>query len=248
MKKYAFFLLIIFTFGTISAQSLVEQANNAYTSKNFEQAVTLYEQVLKENGASPEVYYNLGNACFRLKQIAPAILNYERALLLDPGNKDIRYNLAFAQTKTVDKIEPIGEFFLTTAYNSVCNLLSANQWSYSAIIFFLLFIAGASLFFFTRRVIWKKTGFYSGIVFLVFCLIFNTFAYNQKKELTHRHTAIIFAPTTTIKSTPDTGGADLFILHEGTKVEITNQSGDWSEIETADGNVGWIKRSEIEII
>ncbi|MDR1682224.1 MAG: tetratricopeptide repeat protein [Candidatus Symbiothrix sp.] len=247
MKKYIV-LGLIFISATVSAQTDIERANVAYNDKNYQQAVELYEKVLTENGVSAEVYYNLGNAYFRMKQVAPAILNYERALLLDPGNRDIRHNLAYAQAQTVDKIEPIDEFFLTTAYNAVKNLFSANQWAYYAIACFLLFITGAALFFFTRRSVWKKIGFFGGLSFLVFCLMFNTFTYNQKKKLTQRNTAIIFAATITIKSTPDSSGADLFILHAGTKVELINPMGEWFEIETADGNVGWVKRSEIEII
>jgi len=247
MKKYIV-LGLIFISASISAQNLLNEANTAYAEKNYQQAVDLYEKVLNENGVSSEVYYNLGNAYFRMKQVAPAILNYERALLLDPGNRDVRHNLAYAQAQTVDKIEAVGEFFLTTAYNAVKNLYSADQWASYAIVSFLLFLAGAALFFFTRRTIWRKIGFYSGLLFLVCCLIFNTFSFNQKRALTHRNTAIIFVPTVTIKSTPDNSGTDLFILHSGTKVEVNNTTDDWCEIETADGNVGWIKWGDLEVI
>jgi tetratricopeptide (TPR) repeat protein len=248
MKSKLLSILFIASVGCLSAQTSVEQANTAYTAKDYPKAVDLYQQSLQENGISATVYYNLGNTYFRMNKIAPAILNYERALLLDPGNKDIRHNLAFAQSKTVDKIEPIGEFFLTTAYNAVKNVYSANQWSRIAITCFILFIAALFSFFFTRKILWKKMGFYAGLGFFAGCLLANIFAYNQKKVLTHRNTSVIFAPTVTIKSTPDDSGTDLFILHEGTTVEVTNHLGNWTEIETADGNVGWIKKSDIEII
>jgi tetratricopeptide (TPR) repeat protein len=251
MKKIIF-LILLHTTLSLPAQT-VEQANTAYSAKDFQQAAQLYEQAITENGESAAVYYNLGNAYYRLNKIAPALLNYERALLLDPGNKDIRFNLEIAKLKTVDKIEPVGEFFVTEGYNAVKNLYSTDQWSHMAVACFIFLIICLFLFFFSRRIAWKKTGFYAGLVFLVFCILANIFAFNQKKKLTNRHTAIIFSATTTIKSTPDSSGTDLFILHEGTKVNLTGrQLGDgttkWKEIETADGNVGWIPNKEIEVI
>jgi tetratricopeptide (TPR) repeat protein len=247
MKKTIIFLLL-FTTISISAQTLIEQANTAYSEGDFEKAVELYETIIREQGKSAFVYYNLGNAYYRLNKTAASILNYERALLLDPGNQDIRFNLEIAKLKTVDKIEPLSEFFLTEWFNDMKNLYSTNQWSVIAIVCFLLFIACLFLFFFSRIITLKKIGFFCGIVFLVFALFANIFAANQKRKLTNRNTAIIFSPTTTIKSSPDNSGTDLFILHEGTKVNIKNQLGNWHEIETADGNVGWIQSNEIEII
>ncbi|MDR1526741.1 MAG: tetratricopeptide repeat protein [Dysgonamonadaceae bacterium] len=248
MKRFIILTTLFCASISLPAQTTVEQANAAYSAKDYRQAAQLYESAINENGASAAVYYNLGNAFYRLNQIAPAILNYERALLLDPGNRDIRFNLEIARLKTVDKIEPVGEFFLAEGYNAVKNLYSADQWSYIAIVSFVLLILCLFLFFFSRRIALKKTGFYSGLALLVFCLAANVFAYNQKKKLTHRTTAIIFSATTTIKSAPDNSGTDLFILHEGTKVQITNRLGEWNEIETADGNVGWIQSKEIEVI
>jgi tetratricopeptide (TPR) repeat protein len=248
MKK--FFILLIFIAGafSVSSQDITEQANEAYTKSEFSRALDLYNQILEENGMSAAVYYNIGNCYYRMNKVAPAIINYERALLLSPGNKDIRFNLEIARLKTIDKIEPSDDFFLTEWYLSVKNLLGANQWSYFAIGSFLLFIACLVLFFFSRVIVLKKTGFYFGLVFLVFTLISNTFAYSQKEKLANRNTAIIFSPTVTIKSSPDNSGTDLFILHEGTKVEVKSRLNEWKEIETADGHVGWIKETDMEII
>jgi hypothetical protein len=250
MINIIFLSLLIFIASTpiLSAQGIVEQANEAYSAGDFQKAAGLYQSAINEKGESATVYYNLGNTYYRLNQLAPALLNYERALLLDPGNKDIRFNLEIAKLKTVDRIEPVDEFFLTGWFDTVRNMAGTDQWSTIAIVCFILFIACLFLFFFSRKTGLKKTGFYAGIGLLALCIVTNVFAYGQKKKLTHRNTAIIFSPTTTIKSTPDRSGTDLFILHEGTKVEITNKLGDWNEIETVDGNVGWIKKDEIEVI
>jgi tetratricopeptide (TPR) repeat protein len=248
MKKTFILLLFIGTIFSISAQDILQQANEAYAQNEFDKAIELYQQAVEENGVSASAYYNMGNSYYRLNKIASAILYYERSLLLSPGDKDVRFNLEIAKLKTVDKIEPVGEFFLTEGYNSIKDLGGADRWSSVAIVCFILLIAGLFLYFFSRKIILRKIGFYSGVVLLIFCLLANTFAYNQKKKLTNRNTAIIFSPTTTIKSSPDNSGTDLFILHEGVKVEVKNKLGEWNEIETADGNVGWIKSSEIEII
>ena len=249
MKQFFILTAILFATFNLSAQNdLLQQANEAYSKNEFKEAAGLYEELLKTNGESAIVYYNLGNSYYKLNKIAQSILNFERALLLEPGNKDIRFNLEIARLKAVDRIEPVEDFFLTEWFRSIQNLLSTDAWSNFGIACFILMIACLFLFCFSRRIFLKKTGFFVGLGLLI-CVVFgNCFAYNQKKKLTNRNAAIIFAPTTTIKSSPDNSGTDLFILHEGTKVELKNKLGDWNEIETADGNVGWIKSSEIEVI
>lgn len=248
MKKLIILLFSLLIISYVSAQPLIEKANTAYSEGEFEQAAQLYKDAINQNGESATVYYNLGNTYYRLNRIAPAILSYERALLLEPGSKDIRFNLEIAKLKTVDKIEPVGEFFLTEWFTDLRNLLNTNQWSYIAITSFILLIVCLFLFFFSRKISLKKIGFFMGLLFVVICLFANVFAFEQKSMLTDRNTAIIFSATTTIKSSPDNSGNDLFILHEGTKVEIKSKLGDWTEIETVDGNIGWIQTKEIEII
>jgi len=233
---------------TLASGDILTAAANAYSEGDFATAVSLYEQALQQNGASAKVYYNLGNAYYKAGKIAPSILNYERALLLDPGDGDARHNLNIARLKTVDKIEPVGEIFLSTWFRALQNLLSTGEWSTVGIVSFLLLIICLFLFFFTRRIALKKTGFYAGLAFLVLVIVANIFAYNEKRQLTDRRTAIVFSPTVTIKSSPDASGTDLFILHEGTKITLKRSSNGWREIETADGNIGWIQGEDIEVI
>ncbi|MDR0832729.1 MAG: BatD family protein [Candidatus Symbiothrix sp.] len=233
---------------SLTAFAQIEQGNEAYTAGDYEQAVQRYETALATNGESAAVYYNLGNAYYRLNKVAPAILNYERALLLNPSDKDTRFNLEMAKLKTVDKIDNFGNFFLFEWWNSVQNLRTSDQWGVPGIVFFVLFLVCLAVYFFSRKISYKKIAFFTGLAALILCLFANIFAYNQQQKLTNKDTAIIFAATTTIKSAPDTSGTDLFILHEGTKVKITNQLGNWREIETADGNKGWIQTNEIKVI
>ena len=229
-------------------ESTLKEAEEAYAKEDYTQAIELYESVLKSYGESAMVYYNLGNAYYKADKVAPAILNYERALLLNPGDSDTRFNLQVARQKTVDKIEPIGEFFLTRWIGTVEDVYSADGWAKWGVASFVLFIGCLVLFFFSKWIRLKKIGFFAGICFLLISLVANLFADSQQDKLLHRADAIVFASTVTVKSSPDASGTDLFILHEGTKVTIKSTLGEWSEIQLEDGNVGWMPSKEIQQI
>lgn len=229
-------------------ESTLKEAEEAYAKEDYTQAIELYESVLKSYGESAMVYYNLGNAYYKVGKVAPAILNYERALLLNPGDSDTRFNLQVARQKTVDKIEPIGEFFLTRWIGTMEDVYSADGWAKWGVASFLFFIGCLVLFFFSKWIRLKKIGFFAGICFLLISLVANLFADSQQDKLLHRADAIVFASTVTVKSSPDASGTDLFILHEGTKVTIKSTLGEWSEIQLEDGNVGWMPSKEIQQI
>lgn len=226
----------------------IQAAEAAYVAEQYDLAIEKYESVLKNYGDSYELYYNLGNAYYKSGKIAQAILNYERALLIKPGDSDVRFNLELAKQQTVDKIEPLQEFFLKRWFRVVQNLIGVDSWATVGIICFLSFICCLVLFFFSKWMRLKKIGFYLGILLFIVVIFANVFAYNQKKELLNRNGAIVFAPTVTIKSSPDQSGTDLFVLHEGTKVFIRSTIGEWKEIVTEEGNIGWINRKDITII
>jgi tetratricopeptide (TPR) repeat protein len=245
---FSIFFIQCTVWSVFAQDGLIKEAETAYTQEDYNKAIELYEETLKSNGASAEIYYNLGNAYYKANRIAPAILNYERALLLDPGDGDIRFNLQMAREKTVDKIEPLGEFFLVKWIDSLQNRGSADSWAMLGIVSFLLLIFCLLLFFFSRWIRMKKVGFYLGIVCLLLVVIANMFAKGQKDEIVNRAYAIVFSPTVTVKSSPDASGTDLFILHEGTKAFIKSSLGNWKEIELEDGNVGWLPGKDIEII
>ena len=249
MRMMKYFLLCLFVSAVVSAQeNAIKEAATAYTQEDYSQAIERYEEILKIYGDSPEIYFNLGNAYYRANKIAPAILNYERALLMNPGDKDVRFNLEIAKLKKVDRIDPLGEFFLVQWFNAIQNLLSVDTWASLGIVCFILFIGCLILFFFSKWMRLRKTGFYLGIILLFVVICANLFAWNQQKAIVNRTGAIIFAPTVTIKSSPDASGTDLFVLHEGTKVFIKSSLGEWHEIELEDGNVGWIRQKDLERI
>ena len=153
-----------------------------------------------------------------------------------------------SRLRTTDKIEPVGEFFWVKWFRTVRNVLNVDVWASVGIVCFVLFIGCLTLFLFSKWMRLKKIGFYTGIFLLVLVVFANVFAWSQKKALITRDVAIIFAPTITIKSSPDVSGTDLFVLHEGTKVQIKSTLGEWYEIRLEDGKEGWIPQKELERI
>ena len=209
------------------------KADSAYINNDFASAVYLYENILANQGESADIYYNLGNSYYKMDNIAKAIVNYEKALMLNPGNGDIRFNLELAQSKTVDKVTPMSE----------------KGWAKMGIITFILMLLMLALYFFSKKIALKKVGFISAVCLLFVCIVANIFASAQKDKAQSHETAIIMAPSITVKSTPNEGGTDLFILHEGRKVYIKdNTMREWKEIQLEDGNAGWVPASAIEII
>ena len=224
------------------------EADSAYIRGQYQQAISGYEELLKQ-GASSDLYYNLGNAYYRTENISEAVLNYERALLLSPGDRDIRFNLQIARSKTFDKIVPESEMFFVTWYRSLVSMMSVDGWARTALVALALTIILLLVYLFSEKIWLRKTGFFGGVALLVLFMVANIFAWQQKQELLHRKGAIIFAPAVTVKSTPAANGTDLFILHEGTKVDITDGSmKDWKEIRIADGKEGWIESKHIRVI
>lgn len=224
------------------------QGDSAYMRNDYASAIQIYESLLKKGEVS-EIYYNLGNSYYKADDIAKAILNYERALLLQPGNADIRANLEIARSKTVDKVASVPDIFFVAWTKSLINCLSVDVWAKLGIVFFILLLVSFSLFFFSKQVVWKKSGFIAGVIFLVFVILSNIFASEQKNELMNRNKAIILSPSVTVRSTPSESGTSLFVLHEGHKIEIKDNSmREWKEIRLEDGKVGWVPTSALEII
>ena len=242
-------LLLLLLLLPLSAHAVTKaEADSAYTNEQYQKAAELYEQLLKQ-GVSADLYYNLGNAYYRMDNMTQAVLNYERALLLSPGDGDIRFNLQMARSKTIDKIVPESEMFFVTWYRSLVNLQSVDAWARMAIIALVGAILLALAYLFANAIWLRKIGFFGGMFFVLVFLVSNLLAWQQKRALIHRTGAVIMPAAVNVKSTPSKNGTDLFILHEGTKVNITDGTmRDWKKIRVADGKEGWIETREIEVI
>lgn len=250
MKKLL--VVVLFLMGMVQYSVAAEtkaEADKAYQEAHYAKAAQIYESVLSTQGESAEVYYNLGNSYYKQKDIAKAILCYERALLINPSNADVRFNLSLAKSKAVDKITPMSEVFIVTWAKSVVNMYSEKQWSAVGIVSFILLLAGIALYLFGTKLVFKKIGFFAAVFFLLVAVLSNVCAYEQKQRLLVRNGAIVMSPTITVKSTPNESGTALFVLHEGTKVYVDDDSmKGWKEIRLEDGKQGWLPVSSIEKI
>lgn len=246
-KVVAVILLLLLSPLTASAVTKVE-ADSAYAQEHYQKAAHLYEELLKQ-GVSADLYYNLGNCYYRMDNITKAVLNYERAHLLSPSDRDIKMNLQMARSKTIDKVVPESEMFFVTWYRALVNLASVDGWARTALISLVAAIILALMYLFANGIAIRKTGFFGALLFVVVFVLSNLFAWQQMRALKDRNTAIIIQSAVPVKSTPAKNGTDLFILHEGTKVTITDGSmKDWKEVRMADGKEGWLETSQIEVI
>lgn len=228
--------------------TMVAEAALAYEQGNYADAAQKYEVLVDAFKGAPDLYYGLGNCYYKQQNYAKAILNYERCLLRDPSNPDAKANLEMAQLNCVDKIETIQPVIFVTWSNALRDLMSADTWGKLSILFFVLFLAGFGLYFFVRKVVIRKSGFYGAIVCIVLSIICMYYTQAQSAILTAHDHAIVMAPTVTVRSTPADSGTQLMIIHEGLKVRVRQELSGWSEIELPDGNVGWMKNSELEVI
>ena len=243
------FVLMILMLMPLSANAITKQnADDEYAKGNYQQAIKDYQEILKA-GVSSEIYYNLGNAYYRTDNITQALLAYERALQLSPGDNDIRFNLQYARSKTIDKITPETEMFFVTWYNSLVNFTSVDRWANTAIVSIVMALLLILVFLFAPQMWARKSGFYGSAVFLLLFAFANLFAFQQKHELETKQGAIVIAPTVNVKKTPAASGTDVFVIHEGTRVDITDRGmKQWRGIKLADGREGWLKISQIEEI
>ena len=229
------------------ASTLWEEGVTAYSDSRFQDAASAWESILESGEASPELYCNIGDAYFKQGNYPKAILNYERALKLDPSFADARYNLDFSQSFVQDKIEAVPEFILKSVSRKLCYSLGSDIWAVLFLVFLALTLGSALVFLLSSSLGRRRTGFYLGLVFLVLSLMCLGFSTWQKRDYSKKDSAIVMSPVSSVKSSPSSG-KDLFVIHEGTKVKIIDNVGDWQNISLADGRQGWIESSAIEVI
>lgn len=244
LRHHVITCLLLFSAFTF-AQDAFDAANAAYADGRYEEAAAGYEALLAE-GPNATLYYNLGNACFKQGELAQAILNYERALRLEPNHKDAQYNLKFAQSRITDNIVE-QDFFLSAWARAIRNNLRERTWLGLSIGLFLLGMVGILLFLLGREAWLRKTAFHTAWIALLFSLITGLNAASLHQRDTLRNEAIITQGVVNAKSSPDRSGTDLFTVHEGTKVTIRETLGEWCNIRVGN-NEGWIKQQNMERI
>lgn len=224
-----------------AADSLLSAGNRLYQDRDYAAAAACYERIIANGYASAELYYNLGNAWYKQDQMANAIRFYEKALLLKPGNEDIRQNLALANTRIIDKIDAIPVFFLRRWMNALVNLFAPNQWAIFNLTLFILALACLLWSILSSRYPVKRTTLTLGVLMLVITLAGMLSMRSRAQRILNSGSAIIMVSSVNAMSSPDEQSTSMFVLHEGAKVMLTDSVQNWTEIRIANGNKGWVR-------
>ena len=253
MKKL-FTLLLLFTMSIQlfaqkkDALALFHEANLAYQKQDYAKSISLYEELTKNGNLSAEVYFNLGNSYFKEGNVPKAIINYERAKKLAPDDEDIAFNLKIASLKVVYRIDNVPEVFYKRWIRNIATVLPSNTWSIVFVIMIWLVFLSAGFYVISNRSSLKKVSFISCIILSIFAVTTYLMSARSYSISNLEEQAIIISSSVYVKSSPDEKGNDLFILHEGTKVEVLEPFEGWKKIRIANGTIGWLKLNEIEKI
>lgn len=256
MKRYFAILILALTCivsparaQAVADSSLTARAEKAYEAGDFQRAVLLYQEVLGTGEHSAALYYNLGNAYFKSDMLGLAILNYSRALKLDPSMEDAKYNLDVAGARTVDKIDSVPEFFALTYIRDLRKMLDGNTWAVLSLIFLCVALGGIVAWLVMPRLGLRKVGFTVGVLGAALCVVSFVSSVAWWDDVQSSSRAVVINTAAPVQSSPAaTGAKDLFVLHEGTTVEVLQKADSWCEIAIANGDKGWVNAGSIEII
>ncbi len=228
-----------------NAETEFQKANDLFRSAKYEEAKQTYLHVVGQGLVSSKLYYNLGNAYFKMKDFSHARLYYEKALLLSPSDEDIRQNLALVKTMTGDKIDEGHPFFLVGIFNDVSAWFSSDGWAYLGLVLLMAFVAMLLVLLFNDRYEVKKIMLISAVVTFFLSGMSIAFSTYRLSMLTNSEHAIVGLPTVSAKSSPTDQGTDLFIVHEGSNVQMLDSVANWREIRLPDGNRGWVEKQTL---
>lgn len=252
-----FFLSMVFSIGVLSSFAaigsleekvrLFAEGNRLYEQNKYEQAVQTFEKLISGGVHNPAVHYNLGNAYYKSGQLGKAIVQFEKAVRLDPGDQDIAENLAFIRARCVDKIEESTPVFWLSGLLRVHRFFSYRQ----KLWLLLLFWMAANSFFAWRFMrsgdnIRRITNWGLSItLLLLFCFTLSAVIQNRQEN---KQEAIVIVESSKLYSGPAETNSVLTIIHEGFKVEIRQQTEGWSQIVLPNGWNGWVSRGHLETL
>ena len=249
MRFIAFILLFLAQQAEMDqATVLFQQGNEFYQQGDYQKAAEQYELALQSGYESEKLYYNIGNAYFKLNNIARSILNYERAKKLAPRDEDIKVNLQLAQLHVVDKIVTPPPFYFTRIWHQIKNYFSIDQLSFFTIIFYVLTISVFIVKLLIKKETVQKFSYYallpSFIIFLIFCGLLFSRIHEEKTNVE----GIVMTEKVEVLSSPSEDATEVFALHEGVKIKVNQRSGQYFRISLPDGKVGWLPQSALEVI
>ncbi len=248
LNKICTFLILFFTLHAAASKDYILDAKTSYEKGDYKKAIEVYESIVTSGKESAGLYYNLGNAYYKNNDIGLAILNYEKAKKLNSKDEDLLTNLKIANQRIEDKIEAAPELFLNQWKRAVFNLMNEKEWSVFLILLFSLALFLIAVYLISSNKTIRQLGFYGGTLLLILSVISYFICANKYQDTIHSKEAIIILPSSNVNASPSEKGTKIFILHEGTKVKINEESGEWTEIKLANDNVGWIKSSALQTI
>ncbi len=245
MKNIVYLFLLITQ--VFFAQNSFEKGNAMYQRGNYQEAVLAYEGVIKENKQeSAELYFNLANSYYKLNKVAPAIYNYEKALVLKPHDLETLNNLKFAKKLTIDEIKEVPKVGFAKLIQNFTGIFDYNTWAKIAVGIGFLFLLSFIGYYFSQLTLSKRIYFIGMFVLLVVLALSVSAGMSEKNHFDNDRPAIVFSELSEVRSEPQKGGAAIFLLHEGAKVYVTEVLGQWKKIELTDGTEGWIDGSTIK--
>ncbi|WP_405574140.1 tetratricopeptide repeat protein [Winogradskyella sp. Asnod2-B02-A] len=249
MRAIIILLMCCFSMTGFSQNDTVfNEANTLYNNGKYAEAIDKYESILDTNQHSAELYFNLGNANYKLNNIAPSIYYYEKALLLEPNDKDIQNNLAFAQNMTIDAIEVVPKVGFSRIINNIVNTFNTDTWARIAVGGVLLFVVIFLAYHFSYTSSKKRIAFVTSIISL-FIGCFSVAMAFQKDSLNKKdNPGIVFSQETRVKADPNSTSEEVFRLHEGTKVQVVETYENWKKIKLSDNSTGWIPSKDIKLL
>jgi tetratricopeptide (TPR) repeat protein len=246
MKNILLYLFLLLS-QIFFAQSSFDKGNALYQESKYEQAVQEYENVIKvDKKQSAELYYNLGNCYYKLNKVAPAIYNYEKALVLNPNHAEALNNLKFAKKLTIDEIKEVPKVGFAKLIRNFTGIYHYNTWAWISVgiasAFLLCFIG----YYFSQLTRSKRVYFIGMFLILLALLVSLTAGFLEKSHFDNERPAIVFAEIAEVRSEPQKAGSPIFTLHEGAKVYVKQSLQNWKKIELTDGTEGWIESSAVK--
>lgn len=234
-------------------EGTMSRGNALYESGDYTGAVGEYEKVLRYGMRNSAVHYNLGNAWFKLDRHGPAILNYQRALRLDPGDQDAAGNLAYARSQIIDRVEGNRENIYLRLLLRFRDALSPDM---AAFIFLAAWLVFSSALFIRivangahRGSARSRLVFYTALVALLVMAAAGLQYGLHWHYLTSGDSAIVMAEKADVTSAPGTDSKLVTLIHEGLQVRIIEAREGWVRITIPGvGLGGWVPEDSVERI
>ena len=240
--------ILFSTYGIAQSEVLFQKATDAYNNGEYQKAIGFYENILEQGKHSAELYFNLGNCHYKLDEIGPSIYYYEKALLIEPNDQEIKNNLSFANNMRLDAIEDMPKTAMKRLHDSVVLALSIDQWAYLAVGMIFLFVLGFITYYILHSATHKRIAFIAANVALFIAIFSVAMGYLANREENSRNPAIIFEREVVVTSEPNKRSEKVFALHEGTKVNVLESLEDWSKVKIADGQTGWMPSESLKLL